>query len=131
MKQVVLDNPDSYSKNNVSGRVKNYTITLGNTNYTFKGTWEVLVATKLFEHNIQFTNEITPIEYFWKDDGRMHLYFPDFYLPEKNIYIEVKGFKRERDEDKWAVLNNLFIIDSQEINKIKLDEFDFSKFKGV
>ena len=28
-------------------------------------------------------------------------YFPDFYLPDKNIYVEVKGYKTERDAAKW------------------------------
>ena len=129
MKNVVLNNPVSYSKNNVSGRVKNYDVKLGDEIYTFKGSWEVLVATALFENGICFTNVLKPIEYFWKESGKIHLYFPDFYLPEADMYIEVKGFKRDRDNDKWDAVSNLYVIDSEEINKIKLKEFDFSKFK--
>jgi hypothetical protein len=33
--------------------------------------------------------------------GKSHRYFPDFYLPETEEYIEIKGYKTERDEAKW------------------------------
>ena len=102
MKQVVADKPDSYSKNNVSGRVKMYSVpsALGDTNV--KGTWELSVATWLNEQGIRWTNEIKPYSYFWND--AWHLYFPDFLLLDYNILIEVKGYETDRDRAKWAVV---------------------------
>lgn len=89
MKKVVIDNPESYSASNVSGRVKSY-------NYNglvLKGQWELLVAKKLHSEEIKFTNKIDPIPYVWKETNKVHLYFPDFYLSDYDIFIEVKGYE--------------------------------------
>ena len=119
MKEVVKNNKDSYSVNNVSGRVKTYTKTFFNKEYKFKGTWELLVAEKLFQEGIYFSNNIEPIEYIWNEDGKKHLYFPDFYIPSINMYIEVKGYMRKRDIDKWNSLDNLIIFKENEIKQLK------------
>lgn len=113
MKQVVLDNPESYSSSNVSGRVKTYEFN----GLKFKGTWELIVAESLSELGVQYTNIVQPIEYVWNDST--HLYFPDFYLSEFGLYIEVKGYERERDRCKWKAVNNLIILKRNEIEDIK------------
>ena len=129
MKKVVLDNPESYDKKNVSGRVKNINVILGDVEYTFKGSWEVSVARFLFENKIEFTNIVEPIQYFWKESGKIHLYFPDFYLPQYDKYIEVKGFKTARDEDKWSVLSGkLIVFQNKEIIEINKDKFNLCNF---
>lgn len=112
MLQAVLDNPDSYSASNVSGRVKTYEFD----GLKFKGTWELKVAKFLKEHSIKYTNEIKPIPYDWEDSK--HLYFPDFYLPDYDLYIEVKGYKRDRDLCKWKALDNLIILEKDEIDDL-------------
>ena len=97
---------------------------------TFKGTWELIVAEFLFENNIKFTNEVKPIEYLWSEDNKIHLYFPDFYLPEIDKFIEVKGFERQRDIDKWSSFENeesLIILKDNEIKQIKNKTFDLDK----
>ena len=119
MKEVVIKNPQSYSANNVSGRVKTFSKTYFGLEMKFKGTWELEVANKLYENNIKFTNIIKPIEYFWKESGKNHLYFPDFYLEDYDLYIEVKGYERERDLDKWASIDNLVVLKEKEIKEIK------------
>ncbi len=119
MKQVVRDNPDSYSASNVSGRVK----TIEYNGFKLKGSWELEVAKSLDEHNIKWTNIISGIEYEW--DGDVHLYFPDFYLPEYDLYIEVKGYERERDRAKWKAVDNLVVIKQKQINEIKRKEFNW------
>jgi len=113
MLKAVAENPDSYSKNNVSGRVKMYSIN----DTQVKGTWELEVAKFLNEKEITWTNNIEGIEYFW--EGKTRLYFPDFYLPDMDMYIEVKGYERERDYAKWKVVDNLIIIKEKEIKEIK------------
>ena len=60
-------------------------------------------------------------KYIYKN--REHLYFPDFYLPKYNVFIEVKGYQRESDEYKWKVLNNLIVIKQDDINKILKKEY--------
>lgn len=122
MKKAVLNNPDSYSKNNVSGRAK--LVEYGNTK--LKGGWEVKVAVWLDKNNISWTNEIEPIKYSW--EGKDKLYFPDFYLPEYDLYIEVKGYKRDIDEAKWnSVEKQLLIVDKSTIHKIDTLDIDFLK----
>lgn len=34
--------------------------------------------------------------------GRSRRYTPDFYLPETDEFVEVKGFKTPQDEAKWT-----------------------------
>ena len=109
MKQVIIDNPDSYSKNNVSGRVKMYDVIDSNGPTKVKGTWELSVANWLQENSIKWTNKVTPYSYFW--NGSNHMYFPDFYLIDLNILIEVKGYETERDRIKWSsVTDKQFIV---------------------
>lgn len=113
MKKIVLENPESYSINNVSGRVKNY-------NYNgviLKGTWELKIAKLLDESCFNWTNNIIPTPYYWNNEW--HLYFPDFYLEDIGLFIEVKGYQRERDIAKWLYFKKpLLIIKKNEINKL-------------
>lgn len=99
MQQVVIDNKDSYSKNNVSGRVKMYEI-MSTTGLTkVKGKWELSLAQWLNNNNIKWTNDIKPYNYFW--NNKWHLYFPDFHIIDLDMIVEVKGFQTDRDICKW------------------------------
>lgn len=114
MREAVKRNPDSYSKNNVMGRVRN----IEYNGVTLKGSWELKTAKWLDAQNETWDSEVNPQEYKW--NGGTHLYFPDFYLPGRDIYIEVKGYKRERDEAKWSQFNGtLVIIDKKVIDKLE------------
>lgn len=126
MKLLVSKSPDSYSINNVSGRVK----MIEYNGSTFKGNWERDVAIYLDKHNINWTNKTNPIKYFWEENNSYHSYFPDFYLPDLDLYIEVKGYERERDRCKWKVLDNLLVLKKIDIKQIQNDEFDIKKIAG-
>lgn len=115
MKRVVKENPDSYSSKNVCGRTKKVVFN----GFELNGSWELIVAKWLDGNNIKWTNKISPFTYNWNDNT--HLYFPDFYLPDYDRYIEVKGYERERDRHKWKVVPNLIIIKQKEIKLIKQD----------
>lgn len=117
MKKVVEANPDSYSKNNVCGRVK---IEEYN-GESFHGKWEVMFAKWLDENGISWARKVEPLKYEW--NGKWHLYFPDFYLPEMDVYVEVKGYETERDRCKWKAVPNLIVIKQVDINKIKAGTF--------
>ena len=120
MKKAVLNNPESYSKNNVSGRAKLYEIydSIGLTKV--KGSWELKVAEFLNQNNIKWTNKIEPYKYFWNNDW--HLYYPDFHLLDKDIILEIKGYEVERDQYKWQSVKDItfFILKQKEINDLKL-----------
>jgi hypothetical protein len=122
MKSVVKNNPDSYSINNVSGRAKIYEYN----GVKLKGTWEVKIATVLDKYNIKWSNNIKPFNYYWNNNW--HLYFPDFYLEEYNLYLEVKGYQRYRDIEKWKVLNNLIVVKKYDIKKITIDDTYLQKY---
>jgi hypothetical protein len=118
MKRVVLENPDSYSKNNVSGRVKMYEVYSPVDGLTkVKGKWELQVANYLNENNISWTNKMLPFPYEW--NGNWHLYFPDFFLNDRNEYIEVKGYKTDRDEAKWSQVHNLIVIEREDLCRLE------------
>jgi hypothetical protein len=121
MRQAVLNNPDSYTANNVSGRTP---IILHN-GFKLKGSWEVAVAKWLDNQYIEWTNIIDGIEYEW--NGSTHLYYPDFYLPTVGRYIEVKGYERPRDLAKWSVVSGLIVLKQPEIVKIRKGTLKFDE----
>lgn len=119
MRKVVIDHPESYSKNNVSGRVQIYDYK----GTKLKGRWELETAKWLDAQDIKWENEANPQNYKWNNGW--HLYFPDFYLPDLECYIEVKGYKRERDECKWSAFDGrLIIVDKEVIDQ--LNDFTFA-----
>lgn len=60
-----------------------------NKEYIVRGLWELNVAKKLNEQNILWIKN-QYLYYFINDIKK--IYNPDFYLPEINEYIEVKGY---------------------------------------
>ena len=104
MKKAVQDNPNSYSKNNVSGRVKMYEVKSSTGATKVKGKWELFVAEWLNNNSIRWTNDIKPIPYKWK--GKWHLYFPDFHLIDLGVILEIKGYETERDRAKWDAVDH-------------------------
>ncbi len=71
--------------------------------YTVRGLWEYNVALKLNELKIYWTKNHY-LNYFIDDVKK--IYNPDFYLPDQNAYIEVKGYFSENDKIKMdAVLD--------------------------
>jgi hypothetical protein len=113
MREAVKNNPESYSASNVSGRVKIYDYN----GFKLKGLWELEVAKWLDLNQIKWTNRIDPFEYSWENSK--HLYFPDFYLIDLRIYIEVKGYETQRDREKWKCVKELKVIKKKEIDEIK------------
>ena len=63
-----------------------------------QGNWERQVAEKLLADGIKFERVRLP---YCK--GARH-YVPDFFLPELNLYIEVKGWYKDEDKAKYRVV---------------------------
>ena len=118
MKQIVAENPDSYSKENVSGRAKLYETVDSYGETKVKGSWELMVAEWLNRNGIKWTNRLQPFSYKWKDNT--HVYFPDFYLEELDVYLEVKGYETARDRAKWDAVNRKFYI----LKRKEIDNLD-------
>lgn len=118
MKKAVREHPESYSSCNVNGRVKVYEYK----GIKLNGLWELDVAKYLDKQGIRWERPTVGFEYEW--NGGIHLYFPDFYLPDLNKYIEVKGLKRERDDYKWKVVPGLIVITAKEIEQIRKEKYE-------
>ena len=118
MKKAVKENPESYSSININGRVGVYYYK----GVKLNGTWEVIFAEYLDRNNIRWERPTIGFEYIWNNDK--HTYYPDFYLPDIDVYVEIKGYERERDKFKWKSVSNLIIIKGNEIRQIENNTFD-------
>jgi hypothetical protein len=79
-------------------------------NVLLESSWEVEIAEILTSNNIRWKRP-DPIK--WKDsEGGNHLYFPDFYLLDKDIYLDPKNpFCMDRDKEKMReVSKEIYII---------------------
>jgi hypothetical protein len=100
-KQLTKEHKEAISKghkesSNFNGLIKTksysvYSPYVGDT-VTVQGTWEKKYAEWLNTKNIPWTKTRT-IKFNWIDDqGINRIYYPDFFLPETNEYVEIKGF---------------------------------------
>lgn len=108
-----------YKVNNLSGQ-----------EYVVRGTWELTVANLLNSHGVNWIkNKQLP----YVKDGIQKTYNPDFYLPDTNEYIEVKGYYSDNDKIKMQLVLDqhegirIYMIDSKAYplvkeNKIWLNE---------
>lgn len=113
MQKVVRENPDKYSLSQIHQRTKHYTYN----GVRIDGTWELIVAKYLDEQNIKWEKSPKHFDYFW--ECKIHCYYPDFYLPEYDTYIEVKGYETKRDLEKYKTIENLILIKANEIKEIQ------------
>lgn len=82
--------------------------------YQLHGSWELKFAKWLDEKNISWKRPTQKFEYNFKGETRN--YIPDFYLKEKDKFIEIKGYKTEKDEAKWRDFPyNLQVLREQDL----------------
>tara|TARA_B100000900_G_scaffold415592_1_gene446124 strand:- start:593 stop:994 length:402 start_codon:yes stop_codon:yes gene_type:complete len=55
-------------------------------------TWEVIMANRLDELGIKWERDPSMKLEYRTRGGRKRNYIPDFYLPDLDLYIEVKGY---------------------------------------
>lgn len=81
--------------------------------------WEVDIAILLDELNIKWTRP-EPIE--WIDCvNKKRRYFPDFYLPEYNIYLDPKNpILMERHKEKLNIVSKQINLIFGDVNMIKI-----------
>lgn len=116
MKRAVENNPEAYSSSN-RGRVKQI-IYKG---IKFQGNWELAFYQWCETNNILCTRNTKGFKYEWNGN---RTYFPDFHLIEKDVYIEVKGYKTERDSAKWEQFpKQLIVVQKQDIMSIKKNTY--------
>jgi len=112
MKEVVALYPESYTSSN-RGRTKQ----IVHDGIKFQGKWELCFYLYCKDNNIEIVRCNEWFEYEWNGTRK---YFPDFYLPQKDLYIEVKGYETDRDRAKWKTFpKSLRVIKKLEIEQIK------------
>ena len=117
MRNAVINHLESYSTSN-RGRVKQ----IKKYGLTFDGSWEVTFYEWCLKYNIVVEDNLKFFPYV--HNGKEHLYNPDFYLPEHNIYVEVKGYTTGVDISKWKCFTEkLYVLKAAEIDAINKDEF--------
>lgn len=124
MEKTITEHPESYSYNNFCGRSKKSLYK----NQWMHSSWELLVAKWLDENNVKWTRSVKYFLYEW--NGSLKRYFPDFYLEEFDLFIEVKGYEILKDIAKWKVVPNLLILKLNEINLLKNNELSPSILRG-
>lgn len=120
MKEVAQNNPKySYSKN------KYFKKEIIN-GFRMDSSWESIFANYLNQNDIKWIKNTKPFKYIFENEE--HSYYPDFYLKDFDLYIEVKGNETEKDKAKYKVVDNLLVLRSKEIDEIKKNEFNIFSF---
>lgn len=116
-KQFVKDNPELY--NRVCGRAKVFEVlNLNNDTLKVRGSWEKIFVEWCNSMNILCMVPNTSFEYQFEGNTRM--YFPDFYLPLYDIWVEVKGYETEKDRCKWRDFpHKLMVLKKKEIKTMQ------------
>ena len=92
--------------------------------------WEAEVAKLLDKLNVSWQYEPFYVKYFNTEKKLMSNTLPDFYLPEQNLIIEVKGasitLTKTRDKIRWLHKQgyNVLLIGRKEIKFIRRNEID-------
>lgn len=97
-----------------------------NMHYEYKGndlhgTWELKYAQYLDSNNIEWLRNKDSFIYTYDNVERR--YTPDFYLIESNEYIEIKGYKTEKDLSKWSQFpkdKKLSVLFEKDLKNLKI-----------
>ena len=90
--------------------------------YWLQGSWEKLVAQFMNSKKIHWIKNSKSFPYFF--DNKNRLYYPDFYLPDLDVYIEVKGYQTDKDLSKWKQFPfKLIILKKEEVFDLKENLF--------
>lgn len=85
------------------------------------GSWELAYAQYLDRQQIKWIRNKESFPYHYEDKQRR--YTPDFYLPESDVYIEIKGYKTAKDDAKWTQFpsnKKLEVLMEKELKELKL-----------
>jgi hypothetical protein len=75
--------------------------------------WEKLFVEKCIINNIKWTKN-NKIWFNYTHNDNTYKYYPDFFLSDYNLWIEIKGMIKEKDYSKWNQFpNNLQILKSK------------------
>jgi len=93
-------------------------------NIKYMSDTEMLFAKKLDELNIFYNYQCGPFKYLSSKDNKYHNYYPDFYLPKYDLYLEVKYSKNHLHDNIIRVNDKLNGMKALRLNCILLDRRD-------
>ena len=91
---------------------------------TYQGTWEFKVGLWLEYKKEKFYCHENVRQFKYQVDEVERTYCPDFYLPDKNIFIEVKGYFTKQDKEKINIVKELY-------QDVTIEIYDKSKLKEL
>ena len=80
-----------------------------------QGTWELRFAKLCDKKNIEWKKNQKYIYEYNTSDEQKHYYRPDFYLPEIDVWIEIKGYWWGKDKEKMQ-----FVFEQNPNHKLKI-----------
>jgi hypothetical protein len=97
------------------------------TKVDLQGSWEEKLAKFFDKLKVDWKRNRVGYKYIF--EGKERMYFPDFFLPKLNLYVEVKGYETSKDTAKWNQFPfRLLIAKKKEIED--LDEWWKSIYTG-
>lgn len=116
MKRAVENNPEAYSSSN-RGRTKQIIVD----GIKLQGQWEVDFYKWAKVQGLDPKRPESSFKYIWNGERS---YYPDFYLEQLDLHVEVKGFETDRDQAKWLQFpKKLCIVKENAIKEIRKNEF--------
>ena len=85
------------------------------------GSWELKYAKHLDSNNILWERCNTVFKYVF--EGKERQYKPDFFLPDTNEYVEIKGYVTPKDQAKWEQFPKditLKVLMKQDLKKLNI-----------
>jgi hypothetical protein len=112
MKKRVAENPESFMGGN-RGKVRQVEVD----GIRLHGNWELVFYMWAKNLGIEIMRTPKGFPYTWNGE---RTYYPDFYIPAHGIYVEIKGYEREKDRAKWNQFpEKLLIVKRSQIEKIE------------
>lgn len=102
-----------------------------------QGTWEYKYALWLNENKINWIKDKKNNFIYTDDEGHNHRYYPDFYLPDSDEYIEIKGVWWGNDKKKMENVfkcnpnANIIILEGKKLTELGINVFDYSKHRTI
>lgn len=125
-----LEHPEEFIKTKGNFRTQRYYYD----DIVFDSSWEIIAYLYFKHHGVNIVKSYFAYKYTYKD--KEHVYFPDFYLPDTDELIEIKGREFERDRIKYKSVDKKLTVYYQDDiirfnawNKLHIDNYDISKYK--
>lgn len=79
--------------------------------------WEVKYAEFLDKQKFEWKRNIEKFPYIY--NGKEYNYIPDFYIPIKDEYVEIKGYMTQKDEEKIRQFpRKLLVLQRDDLKKL-------------